>query len=126
MFKMYKAKFNTEHITSDDIRKTYNFGMPSDEVLGLQEAAHRNVHDIELTVAEWDYSPSEFSILGHKDEDDSKMKELIWSIEQGDGFYCDDRELFDKDWEKGEYDPGSALHFGKELFTNIEFVKEMV
>lgn len=123
---MYKAKFNTEHLTADDIRNTYNFGMPSEGVLELQATAHRNVHGIEVIVAEWVYSPEAFSILSHDDESDSKMKELIWSIEQGVGFYCNDRERFDKDWIKGESNLGDALHFVKELFENVEFIKEVV
>ncbi|MFP7199708.1 hypothetical protein SFC08_01925 [Lysinibacillus halotolerans] len=125
MFKMYKAKFKTSFITTDDIRKTYNFAMPKDEVLELQAKAHRDIDGIEIMVAEWNYSPGNFSILGHNEVDDSKLKELIWSIEQGGGFYCDDRERFDEDWAKGEYDPGGALHFEKELFEVIEFVKEV-
>lgn len=126
MLKMYKAKFKTSYITADDIRKTYKFGMPNDEVLELQAKAHRDVNGIELMVTEWNYSPGNFSILGHNENDDSKLKELIWAIEQGGGFYSDDRERFDKDWEKGEYDPGAALHFPKELFENIKLVKEVI
>lgn len=124
MFKLYKASFNTAHITTDDIRKIYNFGMPSDEVLELQAEARRNINGITLHVSEWDYAPGNFSLMGWDDEDDEKMKELMWSIEQAEGFYYNDRQRFNNDWAKNEYDPGGALHFSKELFTNVEFVKE--
>lgn len=126
MFKLYNAKFNTSHVTSEGIGKTYDFGKPSEEILDLQAKTQRDIDGVEVSVSEWDYSPGNFSLMGWKNKEDTKMKELIWAIEQSGGFYCDDRTRFDKDWSKGEYDPGGALHFPKELFTNIELVKEFI
>lgn len=126
MYKIYNANFKTNDITAEDIRKTYDFGMPSDEVLEQEAKAQRDLDGVQVQVSEWDYSPGAFSLMSWQDEDDSKIKELLWSIEQAGGFYCDDRTRFDKDWAKGEYDPGGALHFSKELFDNIELVKEVI
>lgn len=125
MFKMYKAKFATRQLTTDILRTKYKW-VGEDNVIELIAGALRNVDGIEVGVAEWDYSPGNFSILGHNEDDDTPLKELIWAVEQDGGIYCDDRERFDMDWAKGEYEPEGSMHFDKEWFEVIEFLKEVV
>lgn len=125
MFKMYKAKFATSRLTADILRSEYKW-VADDKVIELIAEALRNANGIEVGVAEWDYSPGNFSILGQNEDTDTKLKELIWSIEQDGGVYCNDRERFDKDWAIGEYDPEGSMHFEKEWFEVTEFLKEVV
>jgi len=125
MFKMYKAKFATSHLTTDILRSKYKWVADNKVIESIAEAL-RNVNDINVMVAEWNYSPGNFSILGHNEDNDTKLKELIWSIEQDGGIYCEDRERFDKDWDKGQYEPEGSIHFEKGWFEVIEFVKEVV
>lgn len=51
---------------------------------------------------------------GWREEDDSKIKEAFWYMEQDDyfGAYCEDeRAEFDEAWSKGEYEPGGSVSF---------------
>lgn len=129
MFKMYKAKFNTSEVTTEMLQNDSDFRSIEIEVLGLIATALNNVHDIEVAVAEWNYSPGNYSIVGHNEDEnavDMPLKELIWAFEQAGGIYCDERERFDADWAKGQYEPEGSLHFNKEWFEVIEFLKEVV
>lgn len=127
MFKMYKAKFATSHLTAEILRNEYKWEAVS-KVIELIAEALRNVNDVQIMAAEWKYSPGSFSILGHNEDNntDAKLKELIWAIEQDGGAYCGDRERFDGDWEKGQYEPDGSIHFKKDWFEVLEFVKEVV
>lgn len=124
MMKMYKAKFATSHLTADILRSEYKW-VADDKVIELIADALRNVNGIEVGAAEWNYSPGNFSILGHNLEDDTPLKELVWAVEQDGGIYCDDRERFDSDWSKGEYEPEGSMHFEQEWFEVTKFLKEI-
>lgn len=129
MFKMYKAKFNTSEVTTETLQNDSDFRSVEIEVLELIATALNNVHDIEVAVAEWNYSPGNYSIVGHNEENDAvdaPLKELIWAFEQAGGIYCDERERFNADWSKGQYEPEGSLHLDKNWFEVIEFLKEVI
>ena len=67
MFKIYKAKFNTSELTKEQLQA--KFDVLENAVVELITTALHNVHDIELAVAEWDYSPGGFSIVGHNEDE---------------------------------------------------------
>lgn len=123
MLKMYKAEFVTSHLSSGILRNDYKW-VGDDSVIDLIAESLRNVNGIEVGVAEWDYSPGNFSIIGHNEDDDTPLKELIWAVEQDGGIYCDDRERFDNDWAKGEYEPEGSMHFEKDWFEVTEFLSK--
>lgn len=125
MFKMYKAKFATSHLTTDILRSEYKW-VADNKVIESIAKALRNVDGIVVGVAEWGYSPGNFSIVGHNEGNDTPLKELIWSVEQDGGIYCEDRERFESDWDKGQYEPEGSMHFEKDWFEVIEFLKEVV
>lgn len=124
MFKMYMAKFKTSEITEEILRTKHKFEGESKIIEGIAEAL-RNVNGIEVCVAEWKYSPDNYSILGHNEDKDTPLKELVWSIEQDGGAYCGNREAFDDDWEAGEYEPDGSIHFDKGWFNEVKFLKEV-
>lgn len=127
MFKMYRAKFITSQLTVEQLQE--KFDSLESEVVEVITTALHNVDGVEVAVAEWDYSPGGYSIVGHNEDEngvDMPLKELIWAFERTGGVYCYDRERFDSDWSKGQYEPEGSLHLDKEWFEVIEFLKEVV
>lgn len=123
--EIYKLRFNTASKSADEIKANYDPAPPSDEVLEKMAEAFRNLHDTEVVGAAWPYSPDSYSLYGWHGEDDEKFKELIYWIEQDSFFggYIDDRDRFDTDWENGEYEPVTAMHFDKSDFIVIEKIE---
>ncbi|GAA2774559.1 hypothetical protein GCM10010451_68420 [Streptomyces virens] len=88
--------------------------------------AYRNLDGTEVVGAVWGYSPDSYSLYGWSDEDDAKFKEFIYLLEQDASFgnYIDERDRFDADWQKGEYEPAVAMHFDKSDFIIIEKIEK--
>lgn len=120
MYKHYSAKFNTQHITGAILREKYEYDFIDSESVELMAKSLRGVHGVEVDAVEFSHSPGDFAVGGYREEDDSKMKELFWAIEQTGDFYEDDRENFDAVWDNQAYEPECAVHFEKEWFDILE------
>lgn len=123
--ELYRLRFNTSSKTADDIKSTYDFFPPPQEVLEKMAEAFRNLNGTEFVGAVWGYSPHSYSLWGWDDKDDEKFKEFIYSIEQDAmfGSYIDDRDRFETDWKSGDLEPAAAIHFDKNDFDVIEKIK---
>ncbi|SDX04818.1 hypothetical protein [Paenibacillus sp. PDC88] len=125
--ELYKLRFNTASKTADEIKSTYDFSPPPQEVLEKMAEAFRNLNGTEFVGAVWGYSPDSYGLFGWDDKDDEKFKEFIYSIEQDAMFgnYIDDRDRFDAHWKSGEFEPAAALHFDKSDIIIIEKIEKI-
>jgi hypothetical protein len=125
--ELYRLRFNTANKNAEEIKSTYDAGFspPAQEVMENMAEAYRNLNGTEVVGAVWGYSPDSYSLYGWEDNDDDKFKELIYAIEQDAlfGMYIDDRKRFDADWDSGNYEPSTAMHFDKKDFVVIEHIK---
>ncbi|WP_059050009.1 hypothetical protein [Paenibacillus senegalimassiliensis] len=125
MMELYRLRFKTGNKTVEDIKSMYDTSAPEEEILEQTAEAYRSLNGMEVVGAEWNYSPDTYSIYGWKPEDDEKMKEFTYLIEQDEmfGSYLNRREDFEKDWKNGEYESSAALHFDKGDFEVIEKIE---
>ncbi|OMF47737.1 hypothetical protein [Paenibacillus amylolyticus] len=123
--ELYRLRFNTANKNAEEIKSTYDFSPPPQEVLEKMAEAFRNLNGTEVVGAVWGYSPDSYSLYGWEDNDDERFKEFIYWIEQDAlfGSYFDDRERFDADWKSGNYEPAAAMHFDKKDFIVLEKIK---
>lgn len=68
--------------------------------------------------------PEEYSVVGWPPEEDEKVKNAIYLMEQDPvfGMYVDDRERFDADWEAGEWEPSGSIVFSPAM---VEIIGEL-
>ena len=106
---LYRAILHTDGFTVDE-----------------KEAAEKNLTEEELKVitdymAAWDgvkvtvsaLVVGEFSVVGWPPEEEEKVKNAIYCMEQDRvfGMYIDDPEGFAKDWEEGTWEPSGSIVF---------------
>ena len=65
--------------------------------------------------------PEEYSVVGWPPEEDEKVKNAIYLMEQDPvfGMYVDDRERFDADWAAGEWEPSGSIVFSPAMVEII-------
>ena len=68
--------------------------------------------------------PGEYSVVGWPPEEDEKVKNAIYLMEQDPvfGMYADDRERFDADWAAGEWEPSGSIVFSPAM---VEIIGEL-
>lgn len=68
--------------------------------------------------------PEEYSVVGWPPEEDEKVKNAIYLMEQDPvfGMYVDDRERFDADWAAGEWEPSGSIVFAPDM---VEIIGEL-
>lgn len=68
--------------------------------------------------------PEEYSVVGWPPEEDEKVKNAIYLMEQDPvfGMYADDRERFDADWAAGEWEPSGSIVFSPAM---VEIIGEL-
>lgn len=68
--------------------------------------------------------PNEYSVVGWPPEEDEKVKNAIYLMEQDPvfGMYVDDRERFDADWAAGEWEPSGSIVFAPAM---VEIIGEL-
>ena len=68
--------------------------------------------------------PEEYSVVGWPPEEDEKVKNAIYLMEQDPvfGMYVDDRERFDADWAAGEWEPSGSIVFSPAM---VEIIGEL-
>lgn len=68
--------------------------------------------------------PEEYSVVGWPPEEDEKVKNAIYLMEQDPvfGMYVDDRERFDADWAAGEWEPSGSIIFSPAM---VEIIGEL-
>lgn len=66
----------------------------------------------------------EYSVAGWPPEEDEKVKNAIYLMEQDPvfGMYVDDRERFDADWAAGEWEPSGSIVFSPAM---VEIIGEL-
>ena len=62
--------------------------------------------------------PEEYSVVGWPPEEDEKVKNAIYLMEQDP----DDRERFDADWAAGEWEPSGSIVFSPAM---VEIIGEL-
>jgi hypothetical protein len=57
-----------------------------------------------------------YTMVLWENESDNQVKEALYLMEQDEyfGSYIEERELFDTDWENGEYESGGSISFKRE------------
>lgn len=68
--------------------------------------------------------PEEYSVVGWPPEEDEKVKNAIYLMEQDPvfGTYVDDREGFDAAWAAGEWEPSGSIVFSPAM---VEIIGEL-
>lgn len=68
--------------------------------------------------------PEGYSVVGWPPEEDEKVKNAIYLMEQDPvfGMYVDDRERFDADWAAGEWEPSGSIVFSPAM---VEIIGEL-
>lgn len=68
--------------------------------------------------------PEEYSVVGWPPEEDEKVKNAIYLMEQDPvfGMYVDGRERFDADWAAGEWEPSGSIVFSPAM---VEIIGEL-
>nr|DAG14614.1 MAG TPA: hypothetical protein [Caudoviricetes sp.] len=68
--------------------------------------------------------PEEYSVVGWPPEEDEKVKNAIYLMEQDPvfGMYVGDRERFDADWAAGEWEPSGSIVFSPAM---VEIIGEL-
>lgn len=68
--------------------------------------------------------PGEFSVVGWPPEEDEKVKNAIYLMEQDPvfGMYENDRERFDADWAANEWEPSGSIVFSPAM---VEIIGEL-
>lgn len=68
--------------------------------------------------------PEEYSVVGWPPEEDEKVKNAIYLMEQDPvfGMYVDDRERFDADWAAGEWESSGSIVFSPAM---VEIIGEL-
>lgn len=68
--------------------------------------------------------PEEYSVVGWSPEEDEKVKNAIYLMEQDPvfGMYVDDRERFDADWAAGTWEPSGSIVFSPAM---VEIIGEL-
>lgn len=68
--------------------------------------------------------PEEYSVVGWPHEEDEKVKNAIYLMEQDPvfGMYVDDRERFDADWAAGTWEPSGSIVFSPAM---VEIIGEL-
>ena len=68
--------------------------------------------------------PEEYSVVGWPPEEDEKVRNAIYLMEQDPvfGMYVDDRERFDADWAAGTWEPSGSIVFSPAM---VEIIGEL-
>lgn len=117
---LYRAILHTDGFTVDE-----------------KEAEEKKLTEEELKVitdymAAWDgvrvtvsnMVPGEYSVVGWPPEEEEKVKNAIYCMEQDRvfGMYIDDPEGFTKDWEAGTWEPSGSIVFSPAM---VEILGEL-
>ena len=116
--KLYRAVLHTGDYKMDPAEAA-EFSEEEIEVIETYMKAWDGVH---VNVCQM--IPGEYSLVGWPPEEDEKVKEAIYLMEQDAvfGSYQDDRARFDADWAAGEWEPADMIGF---LEEEVEILEEL-
>lgn len=117
---LYKAILHTDGFTVDE--KDAQEKEYSEEELKIITDYMQAWDGVRVTVSA--LLPGEFSVVGWPPEEDEKVKNAIYLMEQDPvfGMYEDDRERFDADWAAGEWEPSGSIVFSPAM---VEIIGEL-
>lgn len=117
---LYKAILHTDGFTVDE--KDAQEKEYSEEELKIITDYMQAWDGVRVTVSA--LLPGEFSVVGWPPEEDEKVKNAIYLMEQDPvfGMYVDDRERFDADWAAGEWEPSGSIVFSPAM---VEIIGEL-
>lgn len=117
---LYKAILHTDGFTVDE--KDAQEKEYSEEELKIITDYMQAWDGVRVTVSA--LLPGEFSVVGWPPEEDEKVKNAIYLMEQDPvfGMYEDDRERFDADWVAGEWEPSGSIVFSPAM---VEIIGEL-
>lgn len=112
----YEAVLHTGNRTPESIReqaaREHWIGMLTEEDIQREIQIGNHLEGVRAVVIERE---EKYSFCFWSSEDDAKVKEAIYLMEQDPIFgVYDDRESFDTVWAAGEYCPGGGIGFCKE------------
>ena len=107
-YKLYKAILHTAGFKIEMDENGSNHTEEEKEIAEKYMAAWDGVH---VTVS--NFVPGEYSVVGWPPEEEEKVKNAIYCMEQDRvfGMYIDDPEGFTKDWEAGTWEPSGSVVF---------------
>lgn len=117
---LYKAILHTDGFTVDE--KDAQEKKYSEEELKIITDYMQAWDGVRVTVSA--LVPGEFSVVGWPPEEDEKVKNAIYLMEQDlvFGMYEDDCERFDADWAAGKWEPSGSIVFSPAM---VEIVGEL-
>lgn len=118
--KLYKGILHTADFT-EEMAKTEDQNYSEEEIkiitdyMQAWDGAHVTLSNL---------LPEEYSVVGWPPEEDEKVKNAIYLMEQDPvfGMYVDDRERFDADWAAGEWEPSGSIVFSPAM---VEIIGEL-
>lgn len=118
-YKLYKAILHTAGFKIEMDGNGSNHTEEEKEIAEKYMAAWDGVH---VTVS--NFVPGEYSVVGWPPEEDEKVKNAIYLMEQDPvfGMYADDRERFDADWAAGTWEPSGSIIFSPQM---VEIIGEL-
>lgn len=117
---LYRAILHTAGYTADEkdaAAKEY-----SEEQLKIITDYMQAWDGVRVTVSA--LIPGEFSVVGWPPEEDEKVKNAIYCMEQDPvfGMYIDEPERFAEDWASGEWEPSGSIIFSPAM---VEILGEL-
>lgn len=118
--QLFRAILHTDGFTVDE--KDAEEKKYSEEELKIITDYMQAWDGVRVTVSA--LMPGEFSVVGWPPEEDEKVKNAIYLMEQDlvFGMYVDDRERFDADWAAGEWEPSGSIVFSPAM---VEIIGEL-
>lgn len=117
---LYRAILHTEGYTiSTETAETWQFTEEDIKTIMDYMKAWDGVHvTVTALVA------GEYSMVGWPPEEEEKIKEAIYLMEQDPAFgsYINDRERFETEWAAGEWEPSGSIIFSPEM---VEILGEL-
>lgn len=118
--KLYKGILHTDDFT-EEMAKAEDQNYSEEEIkiitdyMQAWDGAHVTLSNL---------LPEEYSVVGWPPEEDEKVKNAIYLMEQDPvfGMYVDDRERFDADWAAGEWEPSGSIVFSPAM---VEIIGEL-
>lgn len=118
--KLFEAILHTGNRTRENIkeqskRENWIGQLKEEDINNILESG-KHFDGVRVAVMESFYSKEQYALGFWNPEDDEKVKEAIYLLEQDEyfGTYVNDREGFDTVWAAGEYEPIGTLNFDKE------------
>ena len=118
--KLYKGILHTADFTEEMAKaEDQNYSVEEIKIITDYMQAWDGTH---VTLS--NLLPEEYSVVGWPPEEDEKVKNAIYLMEQDPvfGMYVDDRERFDADWAAGEWEPSGSIVFSPAM---VEIIGEL-